>query len=233
MQIPKTIHRIWIGDPEPNWLREFGDSWRTHHPDWSHLRWTDRVESETDRDIQSLMPLDNHDIWEQAERWVDRGHLYQLKSDLLRYTILNRFGGLYVDADFLCLKPIDPLVKDLRCFAAWELEGMWAANGLLGSTPAHPFIQAVIAGISKQVHKYKGHKVTPTKLTGPQYITAVVREVGGCTMLPQRNFFPYGYRDVRLHKIDEDFSKREELFAVHVWHNRRRKLGMLDLREVE
>jgi mannosyltransferase OCH1-like enzyme len=33
------------------------------------------------------------------------------KSDILRYEVLHKLGGVYVDFDFLCLKNIEPLLQ--------------------------------------------------------------------------------------------------------------------------
>ena len=34
------------------------------------------------------------------------------KADILRYELLYRFGGLYIDADIICLKPLNDLLLD-------------------------------------------------------------------------------------------------------------------------
>ena len=45
------------------------------------------------------LPLKNKDLY-------DKSRNYGFKTDLARYEILNKYGGLYIDTDFECLSPI-------------------------------------------------------------------------------------------------------------------------------
>ena len=89
--IPKIIHHIWLGPkPMPEEFVRYGETWRKHHPEWVMWLWTDN----------NLPPLVNQDLYA-------RGAHYSEKSDIIRYEVLNEFGGFYVDTDFECLKPLD------------------------------------------------------------------------------------------------------------------------------
>jgi mannosyltransferase OCH1-like enzyme len=65
----------------------------------------------------------------------------------MRYEILHDHGGVYVDADSTCVRPLDDWLRDMRMFAIWESEqhrpGL-IANGFIGSAPQHPALAAII-----------------------------------------------------------------------------------------
>src|SRR2546423_3615913 len=122
MEIPRVLHRIWLGpEPEPERLVGFGESWVRHHPDWEHRLWTeDNLPEVRWREI-----LDTRRV--PAER-----------ANILRYELLLTFGGVYVDADVECLKPIDPVIAGLDFFAAEGKPGGKVTNAIIGAAPGHP-----------------------------------------------------------------------------------------------
>ena len=131
--IPKIIHQIWIGSSFPEKYKEFQESWKKHHPSWEYRLWTDK-------EIRELK-LINQAMYDKATNLGE-------KSDIARYEILYRFGGLYVDTDFECLKSFDYL-HHTCCFYAGLLSPRSAnafnvANGLMGSCPGHPLLRECI-----------------------------------------------------------------------------------------
>lgn len=119
--IPKILHQIWLG-PECRPKRCMA-TWKSQHPTWEYRLWT---EENLPRDLW-CMPL-----LEQVSEVVG-------KVDLLRYELLYRHGGIYVDADSISLRPLDELCGE-RLFAAWEHEqarpGL-IAQGVLGAERGH------------------------------------------------------------------------------------------------
>jgi len=79
--IPKIIHQIWIGTalsrPE-RWM----NTWREMNPGWEYKLGSDG----------NLPPLVN-------QTQFDLMPFYPGKADILRYELLNAYGGIYVDAD--------------------------------------------------------------------------------------------------------------------------------------
>ena len=94
LKIPKIIHQIWLGSPFPEVYRNYQQSWLANHPDWEYYLWTDA-------DIAAL-GLENREFYDTSNNYGER-------SDIARYEILYRFGGVYVDVDYECLKPLDKL----------------------------------------------------------------------------------------------------------------------------
>jgi mannosyltransferase OCH1-like enzyme len=123
--IPKQFHQIWIGpNPPPPTAAAFRQSWLDRHPGWQMHVWTDENEP---------TGLCNEDIYRQTT-------VLAQKADILRYEILSRFGGVYIDIDFECLRNIEPLLSGVSYFFGEELPGR-PAIGILGSVAGHPFSQ--------------------------------------------------------------------------------------------
>lgn len=204
-----------MGGPEPEWLRSYASTWRDHHPTRELISWTDET-------VPDLFPLHNQEIYDRAEQITPR-NVGQLRSDVLRYEILWRFGGWYVDADFRCLRPLDPLVEGLDCWATFEKQDTWVANGLMGAPPEHPFVGRLIDGLAASIRAHPGAR--PARSTGPRYLTGLWRKhPDELSVLPERLFYPYSHSDVEKHPVDQDFPG---CYAVHVWRNQRRERGLL------
>lgn len=73
------------------------------HPDWTYYFWTD---------ADNLELLNRHypeyvELYNSYNGWAHRVQ----KADFIRYFILHRYGGVYVDLDFEALRPLDALLE--------------------------------------------------------------------------------------------------------------------------
>jgi len=127
--IPKKIHQIWLGSPLPDEFKSFCESWKTTHPGWEYKLWTDK-------DIEELN-LENKALYDAATNYGER-------SDIARYEILYRFGGLYIDTDFESIKPMDILHHMFDFYTGYP---GWCEpilnNGLIASSPNHPLLRVM------------------------------------------------------------------------------------------
>ncbi len=71
------------------------------------------------------------------EECGEAGHWGKL-SDYLRICYLEKYGGIYLDADTEILKPFDD-VLDNKIFCCEE-ENKFVANGIIGAIPGHPML---------------------------------------------------------------------------------------------
>ena len=55
------------------------------------------------------------------------------RSDIIRLEVLFRFGGVYVDTDVECLRPIDPLLREGADFFAAYMRPGTVNNAVIGS----------------------------------------------------------------------------------------------------
>lgn len=95
--IPKIVHACWLGNGEmPQYQREFIENWRKILPDYKIILWTDEMFEEY---------LDDSAFVRECIRRKKYGFL----SDYFRFTVLYKFGGIYMDTDV-------ELKKNLDCF---------------------------------------------------------------------------------------------------------------------
>lgn len=203
--IPKTIHRVWVGGDEPEWQKACGRTWQ--RPGWE-IRQYDRPP----------FGLQNQVLYDRAEELAP-GYEGQFRSDILRLELLYWQGGVYVDCDFALITTIDDLLH-VGAFLAWEVQGKWANNAIIGATRAHPFIGRLIDYLPDNVARQRGKK--PNQMTGPQYVTRMLRRWGrGVTVYDQAMFYPLSWRD---HHVAV-WTPTVEARAVHWFANKRQERG--------
>lgn len=211
--IPRTIHQVWIGNPMPEQIARYCATWQAHHPGWEYRLWDEPAIAE--------FGLVNQDLYDRADTFAMAGRGNQVRSDIVRYEVLHRIGGVYVDADFEALRALDPLLEDVECFAGWEIEGRWVNMALSGSAPAHPFLTECIRRLPANIRRYDGRTgiTSSTSLSGPRYLTPIWRshrrEV---RIFPQKLFYPYDWRAVGTPAENGPWP---DAYAVHHWGNRR------------
>jgi len=110
-------------------------TWRDHNPGFDYREWNDP-------DLSAL-GLVNRNVY---ERYMTEG-IYDGAADVARVEILYRFGGVYVDADSVAVKPIDDGLLEGGFFAVREPESGMEEQGLVGNAcmgvlPATPYWNA-------------------------------------------------------------------------------------------
>lgn len=183
--IPRVIHQIWLGPERP----PLGtmESCRQANPGWLYVLWTDR----------NLPPMFNRRAFDEF------GTAYHGKADVLRYEVLCRFGGVYVDADQLCLRSFDDLVgPDDTFFAGYQNLGnpdldeeqqgtTLVANAVLGASRRNPIIEQLIRHI--------GDSPVDTKslawlTVGPAALTKAIEATPSrAVVYPFHEFYPYHF----------------------------------------
>ena len=189
--IPRVLHRVWLGSrPMPAEFERYGESWRRLHPDWEMPLWTDDHAEELG--LEDVLP-----------RARSAGEL----SDLVRYEVLRRHGGVYVDTDFEALRPLDPLLTGIGAFTAYARTGNpKIATGVMGSVLGHPAFEAA----ADLAHRWLGE--CPLGETGPWLMTQVLRDFPDVTVFAAELFYPYHWTE--LHRRDAEFP---DAYAVHHW----------------
>ena len=211
LTIPKIIHHTWLGDdplPEAGW--EMIARWRHYHPDWEMRLWT--------RD--NLPPLQNQALYDSRQ---NTGH----RADVLRYELMYQFGGVYVDIDMECRRPLDDLIKNCEGFAGRMKPNMtilgtlYLEIAILGSVPGHPLFAQVVDMLPDWYGTHESYAI-PTR-TGPQFFQAqyLAWRVAGEQYQGEHKdfllfrpslFYPY-FRSER----ERDGSESPESYAIHRW----------------
>lgn len=224
MAIPKILHHIWVGSELPENERLNITSWRVHHPDWEHRLWGD--EHTGDWKTHDLPELRNRGLYARAPELVPPDAIGQFRSDIARYEILFDHGGLYVDTDTVCLRPIDPVFDALparrvpggHAWAAME-DRNWVGNTYLAAEPRTDVFADLVIGLGPNVASAPRVGCwRPNKLSGPKYLTPIWRKHQQ-HLAASEQFFPYSYNDVKHGTVPETFGY--EVYAVHEWAHTR------------
>ena len=190
------LHQMWVGPEMPAWIPPLIETWLTLHAHWDYRLWTEPPS------------LHNQQLWDDAEELSSAP--WQFRSDVARYEILHRFGGVWVDVDMECLRPIDDLVAP--AFLGWEVQGRWANNAIMGAEPGHPFLAEAIDHLPRSAMR----KGSNAMKSGPRFITPIAKR-HQVTIYDQGIFYPYAHNE--LHRSGEHFP---DAYTVHHWHNQRR-----------
>lgn len=187
LAIPRTLHRVWLGTASmPESHREYGESWRRHHPDWELKLWTDADAP--------------------APPGIERARNLAERADLVRYEILRRHGGVYVDTDVECLRPIDGLLDGVGGFAAYEVPGR-LCNAVLGAVPGHRAFERAVELAALTV----GRGTYP-QATATEFLTYVLEAHTDVTLFGPERFYPVLWDD-RVNPAPAG----DPPYAIHHW----------------
>jgi hypothetical protein len=148
------------------------------------------------------------------------------RADIIRLIALNTYGGIYIDADTVIMKPekFSEFLEDNKAgvFFAWEdlskktaqklgnlgpgLTGQrrLIANGTIGAKKGHPFIELLLKGAADSSKNEESDEAW--KRVGPLYVTRMYmghkKEFPDIHIYPMKYFYPlhwHGITDPALH----------------------------------
>ena len=201
--IPKTLHFIWVGDDSKR-PDNCIETWVRLNPGWTVKVWG------------------NAEL--RGREWVNAAHIMEMYdrelngvADMMRWEILYEEGGVLMDADSVCLRPLDDDLLDCEAFACWESEiarpGLIAA-GYFGCKAGNPFVGQIILDIQNELTVVND---MAWKTVGPQRLTESYRK--------------YAYHPLRIYPshyfIPEHFSGltyegNGKVYAHQLWGSTRR-----------
>lgn len=210
-RIPKLVHFIWLGSPLPVPCQAIVESWKRVHPDWTVRVWTD---------------ADVEEFGLQNKMAFDIANNYGEKSDIFRYEILYRYGGVYVDTDFECLKPFDPLHRSCDFYTGLITSNgsVDLLNGMVGSCAGHPIMRACIDFLQVGNGDQNPNRIMND--TGPYFFrkmflkTIGAQDCGTAVALPPNMLYPFpgGHRFfISDRQQIKRLYARPESLAIHYW----------------
>jgi mannosyltransferase OCH1-like enzyme len=215
MAIPKIIHQLWIGKkPAPT---KFMNTWRDAHVP---LGWEYRLWNEAEI-------VHNVDIGRYARR-VNSIEEINGKADVFRWIILQKYGGVFVDADSICIEPFDShiLADGVDAFAGWEQEQVrkgLAATGTMGFTPSHPIVNSALEWIARNPisNRDTGNRAWFT--VGPGLLTRICQmyDFKNITMYPSHYFLPFHYSGIK-------YEGHEKIYAYQEWGSTKQNYDVMN-----
>lgn len=201
IKIPKIIHFIWIGNKKmPNIYINYIESWIKNHPEYTFCFWND----------DNIPQLIN-------QKYYDLADTYAMKADILRYELLYFFGGIYIDCDFLCLKNIDEIIKDLSSFSGYESD-KYIAIGIMGFIKYDIVLLNLIKKISFNLEENINYNLSKNipELTGPIFFTDIwlKYKTDKHYSFPPSYFYSYNFTDKFNNK---KYKVNDDNYAIHMW----------------
>ncbi|XP_074083197.1 lactosylceramide 4-alpha-galactosyltransferase [Macrotis lagotis] len=180
-----------------------------------------------------FQPLDLTDLFEDTplaswyasihQRW--QPYLLPILSDAARIAIMWKFGGIYLDTDFIVLKNLKNFSNVLGTQSKYVLNGAF-----LAFEPRHEFMQLCMQDFVDNYNGWIwGHQ-------GPQLLTRVFKKwcgsrslqdhhsCKGVQALPQEAFYPITWQNWKKYfediRLQEFHTLLRKTYAVHVWNKK-------------
>lgn len=217
-KIPSIFHQTWETRYIPAEFAGYHQSWKTHHPEWNLMFWTD---------------TDNREFLRKHYSWFlpiyDNYPQHIMRVDAVRYFLLYHYGGVYIDMDFECLRPLGPLLAEKQLVlgiepqehAARQISGKNAlnqivCNAFMASVPGHPFWDHVFKQLIA-FHRIPG----PLDATGPMFLTRAYESYphkNSITILSSDDIYPIT-KKTSWNELSGEVRRqvKKNAFAVHHW----------------
>jgi mannosyltransferase OCH1-like enzyme len=181
--IPKIIHQIWWQgeDNIPKTYPNHTTSWKTINKDYKYYFWDEQK-------IKKLLKSYPKNI---QKRFNEYPRMIQ-KIDMAKFIILHTYGGLYVDIDSECIKPINDLLKNKKIvliemnisgleklFSFGYLNGLALQNGVMAGQKNHYFwIHCLNSLVNEDITQriYEPHFRYILRTVGPALLTEAYKK---------------------------------------------------------
>lgn len=160
-RVPKVIHQIYLQEGRNSTIHTYSKalaSCRNLHADWTHLLWTDDNATAFMRRHYPLIAPHYEGYAQSIQR-----------ANVLRYALLDHFGGVYLDLDITCLPPLDNLL-DLPLLTP----GAYPAgvnNAFILARPHHGFLAKVLQTVASKDMRWPMPYVENMLSTGCMFFT--------------------------------------------------------------
>ena len=198
--IPTIIHQLWIGDVSAP--SNHMDTWKNKNKHMDYIRWN---ESEI---VKRNMKF-------QCQAKIDDMSEINGKADIMRWEILYHYGGVFLDADSICIESIDNTLLSTKAFAGWEQEKVrpgLIATGTMGFPPKHPLVKAAIDWILTNDINVERTNKRAWITVGPGLLTRIYNTglYNDLTIFPSYSFLP-------IHATGLEYKAHGKIYAFQEW----------------
>lgn len=200
MPISKIIQQIWIGSkPSPS---KFMNTWKEKNPDFEYIFWN---ESE----------FEKRGIKFETQTKIDSMEEINGKADIIRWELLWMYGGVFLDADSICIEPIDDILMNNEAFAGYENETVregLVATGTMGFPPKHPLCREAIDWIKNNPVSFEKTGQRAWYNVGPGLLTRLLmsNKYPNFKIFPSHYFLPFHYTGLK-------YEGHEKVYAYQEW----------------
>lgn len=163
--IPNIIHQTWKTHSIPRRWASLVNKVQKLNPDWEYRLWTN---ADNDKYVRKEYP-EFYPVFSGFSRDI-------MRADVIRYLIMYKMGGVYLDLDYEVLKPFDfgdkkiilPLNRS-KSFGDPEDE---LGNCIFASEPGHSFWLDVITDLEQNPPVVTAYPQI-YEATGPSFLTRI------------------------------------------------------------
>ena len=115
------------------------NTWKESHPDFEYIFWNEEE-------------IKKRNFIFSCQEKIDDIVEINGKADIMRWEILKKMGGFFIDADSICLNPFDKQILSKDAFAGYENELLrpgLIATGTMGFPPEHIIPEKAVEWITK------------------------------------------------------------------------------------
>jgi inositol phosphorylceramide mannosyltransferase catalytic subunit len=222
MSIPKIIHQTWKDENIPTEFIPFMASWKKHHPDWQFILWTDEMNKKF--------------VEEHFPEFISIYYSYPYsiqRADAIRYLLLYKLGGVYIDLDIECLQNIEPLLENETCVIGKEPDAhsishnksFVICNAFMAAQQNDLFIETVIKELFQNHPPVNSSLLGDTVLnsTGPFMLNRIYESDNSAKvkLLESQRIHPLSTQEtIALYYNQEKEKQKEQLkingtYAIH------------------
>jgi mannosyltransferase OCH1-like enzyme len=210
--IPKLIHHIWIGDRQfPEEFKQFRAAWMSLYADYHCFLWTSEL-------IESENIIDD-----SINQYYFGNYKIAFKADLLRFKILEKYGGIYIDTDTEPLRRMPDSFLDYKFFAGKQKPNNEIAIGLMGAEKENELVKEYNLDVLKSIEGNKDSFGNISqelwRITGPSYFDLLCDKYKNnkeYMFFDNNIFYPYGWNE--LHRRHDNFKlTHPDAYSVHHW----------------
>ncbi len=207
MSVPKIIHQLWIG-PKSIPINAM-NTIKQDNPDYDYILWNE----------EKLEELTIPKKYKQKIKLMEE---LNGKADMYRWIILEKYGGVFVDADMISIQPIDDFIINGGPFFCWENEivrnGLCATT-IMGFTKEHIIPKLAIQWIMN-------NRITsPAWISvGPQLLTNIYNSLPDknvVNVLPSYTFLPDHHSGMK-------YKGHGKVYMTHEWGSTRNNYASIN-----
>lgn len=176
--IPKKIHLIWLGSPKPKKFEYLLQKIKDINFDYEIIEWNDE---------NINFELINEKLFRECSS-------YGAKSDILRFEILNKYGGIYMDYDFIQVKKFDDLLNNDFFVGSSNCCPDETWNSIIGASKGNQVCVKFLEGLKNTKPISKNEITRVMNETGPYYLNKIIQDNNlqkNITKLTGKYFFPF------------------------------------------
>lgn len=199
-KIPNIIHQLWIGPkPAPIVLM---NTWKEKNPNFTYILWNEEE-------------FIKRDMTFECQKRIDEIEEINGKADIMRWELLYKYGGVFIDADSICIEPIDDELMNKKCFSGWEQEEVrkgLIATGTMGFPKNHPLPKAAIKWIKKNEVSQRKASMMAWQSVGPGLLTRLYNscKFNDLHIFPSYTFLP-------IHLTGLEYKSHGKIYAFQAW----------------